>query len=440
MKLSIEKVVYGGHGLARLPADSETRSGMSVFVPQTLPGEIADVEIMQRHRGYCIGEARQILEASRFRVDPPCPWYGTCGGCQLQHGVYAYQVELKREILLESLTRAGIRDLPAVSLLTGEPWGYRNRVRLQVQTHPEFSIGYRQAKSHRLTAIDGCPIAAPLLERCIRSLRSLGLTGKLPAETQEIEIFANHDQSELFLTLWTHSRSKLQHSAHTEFCTKLQKEIPQLIGAQGSIAGRDTLSIVRSQWQWGRQTVRYRVAGREYTVSAGSFFQINRTLLDEFVPAVVGDASGQCAWDLYAGVGLFSVALAERFQHVIAVESNPIACKDLRRNLRAIQTPDATMETIQSATKHFVRQALERRTSAPDLVLLDPPRAGAGIETCNLLAGLKPRRIVYVSCDPATLGRDLVPLIQSGYRLHRLQCVDMFPQTYHMETIAVLER
>lgn len=139
-------------------------------------------------------------------------------------------------------------------------------------------------------------------------------------------------------------------------------------------------------------------------------------------------------------MGLFSLALVERFQRVIAVESNPAAWKDLRQNLRSVRTPEATAEAIQSATIHFLQQASQRQTPAPDLVLLDPPRAGAGVEVCNLLARLNPRRIVYVSCDPATLGRDLAALIQSGYRLHRLQCVDMFPQTYHMETIAVLER
>jgi len=358
----------------------------------------------------------------------------------LQHSVYAHQTELKREMLLESLTRAGIRDLPAVSLLTGEPWGYRNRIRLQVQTQPEFSIGYRQAKSHRMTAIDGCPIAAPLLEQCIRVLRSQGLLGKFPADAQEIEIFTNHDQSELFLTMWTNSRSRSEQAAHTEFFARIQQEIPQLIGAQVLTTGKGTLPTARPQLQWGRQTVHYRVAGREYTLSAGSFFQVHRTLLDEFVPAVVGSESGQCAWDLYAGVGLFSLALVERFQRVIAVESNPAAWKDLRQNLRSTRTPKATAEAIQSATIDFLQQVSQRQMPAPDLVLLDPPRAGAGVEACNLLARLNPRRIVYVSCDPATLGRDLGALIQSGYRLHRLQCVDMFPQTYHMETIAVLER
>ncbi len=435
MKLTIEKVVYGGQGLARMPEDEEACGGIRVFVPFTLPGEIVEAEIAQQHRSYCVAEARQIAQASKFRATPSCPWFATCGGCQLQHGVYSYQVELKREMLSESLARAGVRELPAISLLAGEPLGYRNRIRLQAQTRPEFSIGYRQAKSHRMTSIDGCPVAAPLLERCIRVVRSLGSRVAFPAAVHEIEIFTNHDQSELFMTMWTRPQARIHQDACTVFFDMLQKEIPQLIGAQVIGAAQAKVHAGRPQMQWGRQKVSYRVAGREYMAGPGSFFQVNRTLLDEFVVAVTGDESGHLAWDLYAGVGLFSVALAERFQHVIAVESGPAACKDLRHNLRGSQA-----EYVHAPTLNFLRQAVERRQVAPDLVLLDPPRAGAGVEAAKLLANVGPRRIVYVSCDPATLGRDLAALIQSGYRLLRLQLVDMFPQTYHMETIATLGR
>jgi 23S rRNA (uracil1939-C5)-methyltransferase len=435
MKLTIDKVIYGGQGLARIPADSDARGGMSVFVPFTLPGEIVEAEITQQHRGYCVGEVRQILQASKFRADPPCPWFETCGGCHLQHSIYSYQVELKREMLVETLIRAGVRDLPPVSLLTGKPFGYRNHIRLQVQTRPEFSIGYRQAKSHRMTAIDCCPIAAPLLEQCIGTMRSLGSLGVLSANVQEIEIFTNHDQTELFMTVWTRPGARSPQDTYAEFFTNLQKDIPQLIGAQVQAAEQEKIHPARPHLQWGRQHVSYRVTGRDYTVGAGSFFQVNQTLLDEFVAAVAGDESGECVWDLYAGVGLFSLALTERFPRVIAVESSAAACKDLRHNLR-----NTRAEHVQSTTINFLQQAVTRRQAAPDLILLDPPRAGAGVEACRLLAEVGPRRIVYVSCDPATLGRDLAALIQSGYRLHRLQLVDMFPQTYHMETIATLER
>ncbi|MGB8479280.1 MAG: 23S rRNA (uracil(1939)-C(5))-methyltransferase RlmD [Acidobacteriaceae bacterium] len=435
MKLTIEKVIYGGQGLARMPVEDATRGGLSVFVPFTLPGEIVEAEITQEHRGYSVGRVRQIVEASKFRGTPPCPWFATCGGCQLQHGAYLYQVELKREMLRESLTRAGVRDLPEIAALAGEPLRYRNRLRLQMQTRPEFSIGYRQPKSHRMTAVEGCPIAAPLLERCIGIARTLGAGGMVPVDAQEVEMFSNHDQSECFITMWARPHAGKREQTYRGFFENLQREIPQLVGAQMLVTDKGKARSPRAPLQWGRQSVNYRVAGREYTVSAGSFFQVNSTLLDEFVAAVMQDETGGLAWDLYAGVGLFSVALAERFQHVFAVESSAAACKDLRHNLRGTRA-----DYVQASTMNFLRQAISLKQDAPDLILLDPPRAGAGVEAAKMLADIWPRRIIYVSCDPATLGRDLAALIQSGYRLLRLQLVDMFPQTYHMETIAVLQR
>ena len=435
MKLTIDKVIYGGQGLARIPADDAARAGLSVFVPFTLPGEIVEAEITQEHRGYSVAQARQIVEASEFRATPPCKWFATCGGCQLQHASYSYQVELKREMLRESLTRAGVLDLPEVETLAGEPLRYRNRIRLQIQTRPEFSIGYRQAKSHRMTAIDGCPIAAPLLERCIGVMRTLGASGGVPVDAQEIELFTNHDQSELFATIWARPHAGKREKAYQEFFENLQREMPQLVGAQMLVTHQGGVRSPRAPLQWGRQSVNYRVAEREYTVSAGSFFQVNCTLLDEFLAAVIGDESGALAWDLYAGVGLFSVALAERFERVIAVESSAAACKDLRHNLRGTRA-----EYVQASTMNFLRQSISLKQDVPDLVLLDPPRAGVGVDAAKMLTDLGPRRIIYVSCDPATLGRDLAALIQSGYRLLRLQLVDMFPQTYHMETIATLQR
>ncbi len=439
MKLTIEKVVYGGQGLARIPAEAGPLSGMRVFVPFTLPAEIVEADIIEEHRGYCVGEARQIERASEFRTAPPCPFFGTCGGCQLQHGVYHYQAELKREMLVESLTRAGLRELPEITSLTGTPLEYRNRVRLQVRTQPEFAVGYRQAKSHRMTAIDRCPIAAPALERCIAAVRALGLQNTAPLDLQEMEIFTNHDQSELLLTLWTVGRERFEENPYVEFFTKLRQEIPQLTGAAVLAAGTDRAHGARPLLQWGRPNLQYRVAGRDYTVGLESFFQINASLLDAFAGSVVDGESGDCAWDLYAGVGLFSLAIAERFLRVVAVESSPSSGKDLRKNLQGTSATTAistTLEFLQQA----VRQIRQRRESPPDLVLLDPPRAGAGVEACRLLAECSPRSIVYVSCDPATLGRDLAALIQSGYRLHRLQLVDMFPQTGHLETIAKLKR
>lgn len=435
MKLTIEKVVYGGQGLARIPVEQSPHGGKRVFVPFTLPGEIVEATVSEQRRGYCVAHARQIQQPSAFRATAPCPWFGQCGGCQLQHSAYPYQVEMKRNMLTESLTRAGVRDLPAVETLTGEPWNYRNRIRLQIHWKPEFSIGYRQSRSHRLVSVASCAIAAPLLERCIEALSSLGRAGLLPAAVEEIEMFVNQDESSLLLTLWAHRQSVFRADDCRHFLAALQQQIPALAGAAVLPADKEHDPTLRPLLQWGAPGLTYRVAGRGYSVSLGSFFQINRTLLDRFVASVTAGRDGHTAWDLYAGVGLFSLPLAERFQRLIAVESSVSACKDLRMNLRGAAT------AMNAPVVEFLRgQAVAGRAENPDLVLLDPPRAGAGEEVCALMARCQPQRIVYVSCDPSTLGRDLATLIQSGYRLHRLQLVDMFPQTYHLETIAELTR
>ena len=433
MKLTIEKVVVGGQGLARVPAQVEQIGGMRAFVLFTLPGEIVEAELREQHHGYCTASVREIERASSFRAQPPCPWFGVCGGCQLQHAVYSHQLEIKREMLSEALRRAGVRDMPAIATIAGEPLAYRNRIRLQVRTEPNFAIGYRQAKSHRITAIDHCPIAAPLLQQCISMFQSIAQHEASSFAVQEIELFTNHDQTELLVTFWVRRQAKFETEVWREFLIKLQKQVPQLTGAD--VLGEETTKTqARPLLEWGQKSLRYSVGGSEYTVSRGSFFQTNATVLHAFLEAATEGEGGKLAWDLFAGVGLFSLALAGKFGQVVAVESSTSACKDFKLNLR-----EKKAALLRSSVLDFLKKAA-RQKSAPDLVLLDPPRAGLGVEGCGLLARCGPPRITYVSCDPATLGRDLAALIQSGYRLQQLRLVDMFPQTHHLETIATLRR
>jgi 23S rRNA (uracil1939-C5)-methyltransferase len=183
----------------------------------------------------------------------------------------------------------------------------------------------------------------------------------------------------------------------------------------------------------GEQSLAYAAAGCEYRVSLGSFFQVNRFLIDPLIELVRQDASGALAWDLYAGVGLFSVALATRFDQIVAVESAPSSVRDLRHNLQGKQH-----RVVASATLDFLRRARAGKEKTPDLVVVDPPRAGLGKEVTTLLAAIRPRHITYVSCDPATLSRDLKSLLDSGYHLRTVRMVDLFPQTFHLESVATL--
>ena len=437
MKLIIEKIIYGGQGLARIPESEGALAGKRIFVPFTLPGEHIDADLLEDTRGYAAGGLLHVEEASPLRRQPACPHFTHCGGCQLQHATYAGQVEIKRSVLQETLERAGLKDLPEISALHGTPLAYRNRMRLHIQTQPHFAIGYREHKTHTLVPIEQCPIMTPVLERCLRALRALGESQAIPNNIAEMELFSNHDASAVLLNAFTPQHSHpLPHDCEPFFAA-LAAQIPELTGAALFLrdtsrnAPPDTQPLLR----WKAQNLPYRVGEHIYHVSMGSFFQVNQSLLDAFVALVTEDLHGKQAWDLYAGVGLFARVLAEAFTHVTAVEAAAVSIHDLRRNLAS---SDVTV--VHATTAAFLLHALEQRTVSPDLAVLDPPRAGLGAEVTNLLARCRPQRIVYVSCDPATLSRDLKALIESGYRLHRLHMVDLFPQTYHQETVAVLMR
>jgi 23S rRNA (uracil1939-C5)-methyltransferase len=210
------------------------------------------------------------------------------------------------------------------------------------------------------------------------------------------------------------------------------QHLPALKGAGlFRVQGKQPARLVQT---WGQGSLLYRAAGFDYQVSLGSFFQVNRFLVDELVDLVVGGRSGRIAWDLYAGVGLFARALAGRFERVIAVESSPASSADLRLNLQG-----TSHRVVEASTLEFLRKQKPSATP-PDLVVVDPPRAGLGAGITSALAQIGPAEIVYVSCDPSTLSRDLAALLQSGYDLRTITMVDMFPQTFHLESVSVLAR
>ena len=422
MKLRIEKAIYGGAGLARA-------EGKAVFVPFALPGELVEATIAEESKSYSTAELTEVLEPSADRRAAPCPYFGTCGGCHYQHAEYAAQVEMKRAILRETLERARVLDIPEIQALTGEPFGYRNRVRLHVEKTP-FRLCYKKRNSHVNLPVDACSIAAPTLDKAIAALHREG--GGLGAWAREVELFTYEAQNSLLASFWT-ERLKPEATRLLETCwPQLQKLLPGIVGAGVFSAERGAMTG-KLLAQAGEGALTYRAAMRKYRVSLGSFFQVNRFLIDRLVDLVIGESRGNTAWDLYAGVGLFSVVLAERFGEVVAVESGGAAVRDLRENLRG------TRHRIVSAeTAAFLRKAVEQQQPAPDLVVVDPPRAGLGRDVTTLLGKVRARNVTYVSCDPATLSRDVAALLESGYRLAKMHLVDLFPQTFHLESVTHL--
>lgn len=441
MQLTIEKLIYGGDGLTRRPADENGR-GKAMFVPFVLPGEKVEATISEEKPGFARAHADAIIQPSPLRIQPGCPHFSRCGGCHYQHTSYEHQLEIKQEILRETLRRTAKIELPVqIQVHPSPPWNYRNRSRLQVQSSSSFAVGYFKAGSHELLPVEECPISSPLINRGISHLWQSGRSGKVPAGLREVEFFANAGDSQMLIEI---SCSRESHRAEVrDWMEDLRASLPELVGA---IAVRES-GPQKTAEEWlavGSNSLEYRTERANYRVSAGSFFQTNRFLIDELVRIVNEGQSGDLILDLYAGVGLFSTAVSG-FQHVISVESSQTSTGDLSYNLAS------NGEAVQATTEQYLARAensgrdrkgrvLPHIVHKPDLAVVDPPRFGLGERVARMLARLGAPRVVYVSCDPATLSRDLKIFVGSGYRIEQLHLVDLFPQTYHLETVVHLVR
>jgi len=432
-------MVYGGDGLARLPSADSGRS-QAVFVPFVLSGEKIEASLTEQKSSFARARANSVLEKSPHRVEPSCPYFARCGGCDYQHASYPHQLEIKRDILRENLQRIARLELSSdIQLHPSPPWNYRNRSRLQVRALPEFSAGYFKRGSREVLAVEQCPISSPLINRGIAALWDLGRTGKLPAGIEEVEFFANAEDTRLLIELSCvpNLHRKQARACAEEFAASLA-EIAGVTAFRHSGKGAPEPLVTV-----GDSSLNYQIGNASYRVSAGSFFQTNRFLVEELVQIVADGRSGDLVLDLYAGVGLFSTALTN-FRHIISVESSQTSTADLTNNV------PAHAKTVCDSAEHFLtgigeaqvgkRGALPHRLATPDFIVVDPPRNGLGARVTGALAALQAGRITYVSCDPATLARDLVPLLAAGYRVGEVHLVDLFPQTFHLETIVQLHR
>jgi 23S rRNA (uracil1939-C5)-methyltransferase len=369
--LTIEKLVYGGEGLARM-------EGKVVLVPFVLPGEVVRAETERAKNDLWRGRLIEVLQPSPSRIAPGCPYFQRCGGCQYQHLDYPVQLEQKRAILREVLQRVGkIEFAGEIGAISGEPWQYRNRVQLHLEAG---KVGYYAQGSRDLIAIDHCPIASPKLNETI---------GKMQGQqaSTAVELFTNE--------------------------TEVQVNVVDRVPRQ-ALSALATLGVTTP------------IEYNGFQVSRNSFFQVNRFLIDELVRCAVGGAKGEWAVDLYAGVGLFSTKLIEGFAKVTAVESSSSSFRDLTRNF------------AQACINANVEDYLAGLNETPDFILADPPRAGLGKLVVKDLARIRAPRLTVVSCDPATLARDLQGLIAENYRIEKITLVDLFPQTSHLETVVEL--
>jgi 23S rRNA (uracil1939-C5)-methyltransferase len=388
-EVTIDKLVYGGDGLARIGTQA-------VFVPYAAVGDHLRVRITEVERNYARGRIEEILQPSPARRVAPCVYFGDCGGCQLQHLDYPAQLAAKVSFVRESLRRLGNIEWDGeIGVRAADEFGYRARAEIKIaEKEGELRIGYFRAGTQDVCDVESCPILLPAANRELQRLRAEH--SLIPRDATRVHLTVGDD--EVIVTPAT--------------------------GENGRAHEIDALG-----------TAHQHIAGMTYGFGVKSFFQSNRLLVEELVRTAIGDTRGQFAVDLYAGVGLFSLQLAKNFAQVCAVEGNKIAAQHGQENVRANNLNNVRYEAI-SVEAWLKYKSAEGPT--PDLVLLDPPRAGAGVAVIERLAALAPPVISYVSCDPATLARDLRALLDYGYVIDAITALDMFPQTFHVETVTQL--
>ncbi len=429
LRLSIEKLVYGGDGLAH--ADGNT-----VFVPYVLPGEEVRAAAKTRKKKLVWAELLEVLSPARERGKAKCPHFQKCGGCHYQHIAPAEQLRLKKEILRETLSRlGGITWEGAIAEHAAEPYSYRNRAQWAVRSGLPRALGYFLPESSVIVPIDECPVLSPRLAQTFAKLQDMTRSGALPAGIQEIEAFADSADEKIALNV-----------AFEKFSTRAEEIASIFRTALPWIESLLLLDQKKNRFELtGPGYLTHEAAGYKFRVSHLSFFQVNRFLSEDLLKTVTANAHGAVALDLYSGVGFFTLPLAKAFERVVSVDANLAATRDLLVNAEQAGV------TITSHNEH-AEEFLKKTEEKPEFVVLDPPRAGLGTEAAKKLAELGAEEIIYLSCDPSTLARDLAVLTHSGrrpkevtgpgtrYEIAEMHLFDLFPQTFHIETLVRLRK
>ncbi len=435
---AVEGYASGGEGVARI-------EGMAVFVKGALRGERVRVRIEHVGHSAAWGRVEKRLESSPARVEPDCPYYGVCGGCQFRHMTYAEELEAKRQRVEDALRRIGGADL-AVSVIHGaeNTLRYRNKVQFPVA---EGAIGYYRERTHQVVDIADCLLQPEADTACRAAFRDWMERFGVPAYDERTGrglirhlFLRTNRRGEVLCCVAANGRS-LPHGE--ELTDALRAAVPTLSGVVLSVNTRKTNVILGDEFRtlWGRDWLEEDLCGHSFRLSAPSFFQVNRAQTEVLYGRALefaGLTGMETVVELYCGIGTISLTLAERAGRVVGVEAVPQAVADAQENAR------------RNALEHKVRfhcgdagdlaARLEREGIRPDVVVVDPPRKGLAPEVVDAIARMGPDRVAYVSCDPATLARDIKRFAPLGYAPVRAEAVDLFPRTAHVETVCLLTR
>ena len=379
IRVEIERILPGGVGLAHA-------GGKTVLVSLAAPGDELRVQVEREQGNVLFASVVEVLAPSPVRIEPPCPYFGRCGGCDFQQLTYEAQLAAKANIITDCLQR--ITRMDHVPHITVHPspnnWRYRVRATWQID-QDKREIGYYERGSRRVCDVAECAVLLPELQETLARVRSTDWL-EFPPELKHLDV----------------------------------------------VTGEDDVSLAPPFGEFETNELSLRVGSEVYQYNAQAFFQINPALLPQLMEFALSDAGGETALDLYCGVGLFTLPLARRFARVVGVEGNSVATRFARRNLQQAGLTNARVVTAS------VAEWMRSKSGEVNFVLLDPPRAGAESAVIKGMLELHPQRISYVSCDPATLARDLKKLIVGGYAIESVAGFDLFPQTHHVETVVLL--
>ena len=382
IEVRVEKIVPRGFGLA-------FAENLTVLIPLSVPGDILRVRIREIKKQMAFAEIVEVRQRGLTRIEPPCEYFGTCGGCDFQQMNYAAQLAAKAGILRDCLHRIGKIEYEAEIPIIPSPqeFTYRSRARWHID-RDQKTIGYFRRDSHEVIDINSCPILTPGLQSTLEYAR----------------------ESMNWETLWSD-----------------RAEMEAATGDDGGV------SIYSADMAEPTTDLSFAINGDKYVFSAQSFFQANKFLVPDLIEAAVAGARGDTAFDLYSGVGLFTIPLAKRFANVVAVEENAVAVDFAKKNIAGARLTNVRL--VGSSVGRFLSENQKKRL---DFILIDPPRSGTEKQTIPAIAKLKPANISYVSCEPSILARDLRVFMDAGYAIEKITALDLFPQTHHVETVVRL--
>lgn len=382
-EVTIERIVPGGYGIAHAV-------GKTIFVSLAVEGDVALVRVEKDKGAILFASIVELIQPSPLRVKPPCRYFGRCGGCDFQQMNYDAQLKAKREIIIDCLQRIAKMDSVSDLQIYSSPteWNYRTRAQWHYDAREKL-FGYYEQNSRNVCDVVECPVLIPQLQETLKSFRVLKQSNELSSDVKDFHAVASNEEVSLL------PEPNFNHA----------------------------------------KDINLKLGDFNYTFSAEVFFQTNYSLLPSLIDYAIGDARGNVALDLFCGVGLFTLPLAKRFERVFGVEFSQKSISFAKQNANHANIENISFSCL--SVNDWLKENIDEIDEL-DFVLLDPPRAGAENKTIEALIKLEPKRITYVSCDPATLARDLKKLTNGGFILEDIAAFDLFPQTHHIETVARL--